>query len=133
MKIRAISLELIKQIWKHKLINNFDEKEEFFHVYIDSPFCTKPKCKFCIYKPTIIEDNELAKLKDKYYDQILISNINDFGDVLSIRQPNRDWFYVVDEHELSHFYVREGGRTRELSGSEADLYKSANPRYANLH
>ena len=53
--------------------------------------------------------------------------------VLSIRQPNRDWFYVVDEHELSHFYVREGGRTRELSGSEADLYKSANPRYANLH
>ena len=53
--------------------------------------------------------------------------------VLSIRQPNRNWFYVVDEHKLSRFYVREGGRTRELSGSEADLYKSTNPRYANLH
>ncbi|MCK4521732.1 MAG: radical SAM protein [Nanoarchaeota archaeon] len=86
---KRISLEKIKKLWRHKLTNNFNEKKELFNLYIDSPFCFYPKCRYCAYNPVIIKD---IKLKDKYYNTILIDNIRDFKDILSIRTPDTVYF-----------------------------------------
>ncbi|MFC1741266.1 radical SAM protein [Nanoarchaeota archaeon] len=86
-----IDLETLKKVWKYKLTRNFNE-DEVFNVYVDSPFCFLPKCTFCIYKPTMIENKEGMLLKDKYYDKILIENIADFGDVLRLRRPDAVYF-----------------------------------------
>lgn len=90
--MRTISLNEIKQIWRYKLTRDFNAEKEFFNLYLDSPFCTVPQCEFCIYDPVLMKNSRVIALKDRYYDKILISNINDFGDILQLRAPNAIYF-----------------------------------------
>lgn len=87
-----MNLETIKKIWKYKLTKNFINGDENFNLYIDSPFCIAPICKYCIYKPTIISDKSILKLKNKYYSEILLNNIKSFSDIISIRLPDAIYF-----------------------------------------
>jgi hypothetical protein len=45
-----------------------------------------------------------------------------------VRKPDRFWYYPADEANKGRFFVRRGASTVELSGPEADDYKTANPR-----
>lgn len=89
--MNQVNLQTIKDVWKYKLTKKFGE-EELFNVYVDSPFCFAPKCAFCIYKPTIIQNTQDSQRKDVYYEKILIQNICDFEEVLRLRDPNAIYF-----------------------------------------
>jgi len=45
-----------------------------------------------------------------------------------VRKPDRYWYYPSEEANKGRFYVRRGGSTEELPGSEADIYKESNRR-----
>ncbi|MFC1755279.1 hypothetical protein ACFL96_18140, partial [Thermoproteota archaeon] len=90
--MRTIDFDTIKKIWKHKLTRNFDAEKELFNIYIDSPFCFSPRCKFCIYKPHMLKNEGDISLKDRYYDEVLIDNIDSFGAILELRQPDAVYF-----------------------------------------
>ncbi|MBL7050536.1 radical SAM protein [Candidatus Woesearchaeota archaeon] len=90
--MKLATLNLIKAIWKSKLTNNFNPKKELFNIYVDSPFCIFPSCKFCCYSPSLIKNKEESKSKDNYYDKILIKQIQEFKDILKIRTPDTFYF-----------------------------------------
>lgn len=92
MPDQKIDLESIKKIWLDHFQNSFDPKTDYFCIYIDNPFCTMPKCKFCIYKPTIIETKETAKTKEKYYSEIIIKDIREYSDILKKQKPHCVYF-----------------------------------------
>jgi len=90
--MKTIDSETIKKIWKYKLTRNFNEKKEFFSVYLDSPFCASPGCKFCCFGSNIIKNKEDIKIKEDYYNSILINNIREFKDILLTRTPYTVYF-----------------------------------------
>jgi len=89
--MQSNELDIIKRIWKDKLLNNFDKSKEVLQIYVDSPFCIPGECKFCIYKPTRLRKENLGLFKE-YYKKILIRNIRDMTDILQIAAPNAVYF-----------------------------------------
>lgn len=88
---KIVPVKLISELWKQKLLHNFNFDEKF-NIYIHSPFCDTTKCKFCTYVSTPISSDPELEMKDNYYNKILIQNISDFGDVLKLKQPNTIYF-----------------------------------------
>jgi hypothetical protein len=45
--------------------------------------------------------------------------------VITVRAPDSGWYYLRDleTRDISHFFVRQGNETREMSGADADVYK----------
>ncbi|MFC1723798.1 radical SAM protein [Nanoarchaeota archaeon] len=89
--MKVIQPDMLKKIWERKLKKDWRGKD-LFNIYIDSPFCYAPGCKFCIYKPTIIDSPKVNKLKDEYYAQVLPQQIDKFGNLLQIRKPDTAYF-----------------------------------------
>ena len=87
-----VALDALLQVWQSRLINDFNEAKDYFNIYVDSPFCEGGKCRYCCYGPNIIKSPSDNELKDRYYDEILIDNIREFKDVLSIRNPDTVYF-----------------------------------------
>ena len=73
-------------------LNDFNEAKDYFNIYVDSPFCEGGKCRYCCYSPNIIKSPSDNELKNRYYEEILIDNIREFKDVLSIRNPDTVYF-----------------------------------------
>ena len=80
------------RVWQSKLLNDFNEGKDYFNIYVDSPFCEGGKCRYCCYTPNIIKSPSDNELKNRYYEEILIDNIREFKDVLSIRNPDTVYF-----------------------------------------
>lgn len=74
-----LSKDEIKNRW-FKEINSLNERDYF--LYIDNPFCLD-FCSFCIYSPTLIKWSWKNSIKDNYYNNILIKEIDFYGDILS--------------------------------------------------
>jgi len=89
---RQVPLEALLTLWQNRLLNDFDEANEFFNIYVDSPFCEGAECRYCCYTPNIIKSASNSKLLKKYYDETLIDNIREFNEVLSIRTPDTVYF-----------------------------------------
>jgi len=89
---RKVPLDALRLVWQNKLLNDFSEDEEYFNVYVDSPFCEGGKCRYCCYGPNIIKSQSDNELRDRYYEEMLISHIREFKDVLSIRTPDTVYF-----------------------------------------
>lgn len=67
----------IRQRWLQEIAKN--NKKDYF-IYIDNPFCLD-FCSFCIYSPTLIKD-WYNDIKDKYYNSILLNEIDFYGEIL---------------------------------------------------
>jgi len=89
---RQITLDALLRAWHHKLLNNFTESKEYFNIYVESPFCYGRKCRYCCYSPNIVESPADNEQKNRYYDEILIENIREFKEILSIRPPDTVYF-----------------------------------------
>jgi len=87
-----VALDALLRVWQSRLTNDFDEAKDCFNIYVDSPFCEGGKCRYCCYTPNIIKSPSDNELKDRYYEEILIDNIREFKDVLSIRNPDTVYF-----------------------------------------
>jgi hypothetical protein len=87
-----VTLDALLRVWQSRLTNDFDEAKDCFNIYVDSPFCEGGKCRYCCYTPNIIKSPSDNELKDRYYEEILIDNIREFKDVLSIRNPDTVYF-----------------------------------------
>jgi hypothetical protein len=87
-----VALDALLRVWQSRLTNDFDEAKDCFNIYVDSPFCEGGKCRYCCYSPNIIKSPSDNELKDRYYEEILIDNIREFKDVLSVRTPDTVYF-----------------------------------------
>jgi coproporphyrinogen III oxidase-like Fe-S oxidoreductase len=89
---RQAPLDALLHVWQSKLLNDFAEGKDYFNIYVDSPFCEDAKCRYCCYTPNIIKSASDSELVKRYYDEILIDNIREFKDVLSVRTPDTVYF-----------------------------------------
>ncbi len=89
---RKVPLDDLLRVWQNKLLNDFSGDRDYFNVYVDSPFCEHGKCRYCCYAPNIIKSPSDNELKNRYYEEMLIGNIREFKDVLSIRTPDTVYF-----------------------------------------
>lgn len=73
--MREVSLEQIKERWNNLVLTT----GKTLHLYIDNPFCLSA-CKYCIYHPNVTKI--YSDVYNKYYNEYLPSQIEDFRDIL---------------------------------------------------
>ena len=84
--MKRISFEAFCNEWRKKLDTIWPEEEQFC-ISISNPFCRK-KCRFCLYKSSILSEDKYHR----YYGEYLPTLIHRLASILSMRIPDTVYF-----------------------------------------